>query len=59
LQNIKDFGQLPAMAQYKNKAIFELSEDEIREIGTRDNLELSKTEFDSLSNNILKVIEQY
>jgi cellulose biosynthesis protein BcsQ len=59
LESIKDYGQLPAMAQDKNKAIFELSEDEIREIGTRENLEQSKKEFDSLSNNILKIIEQY
>ncbi len=59
LANMKDYGQLSAMGQSKSKAIFELSEDEIREIGTRENLEQSKIEFNVLSDHILKIVEQY
>lgn len=59
LAHIKDYGQLPAMSQAQNKAIFELSEEEIREIGTKENLEKSKEEFNLLSDNILNIMREY
>jgi len=59
---IKDYGQLPPLAQIKNKAIFNLDPviDGFENVkGTQENLEQSKKEFTSLSENILNVLENY
>lgn len=59
---IKDYGQLPPLAQIKNKAIFNLdpSEDGFENVkGTKENLEQSKNEFINLSENILTILENY
>jgi chromosome partitioning protein len=59
---IKDYGQLPPLAQIKNKAIFNLDpvEDGFENVkGTLDNLALSKEEFNSLTANIIDVLEKY
>ena len=59
---IKDYGQLPPLAQIKNKAIFNLDpiKDKFENVkGTKENLELAKKEFDQLTKNILEIIEKY
>jgi len=59
---IKDYGQLSPLAQIKNKAIFNLdpSIDGFENVkGTQENLEQSKKEFNSLTENILKILEEY
>jgi len=59
---IKDYGQLSPLAQIKNKAIFNLnpSVDGFENVkGTQENLEQSKKEFNSLADNILKILEDY
>lgn len=59
---IKDFGQLPPLAQIKNKAIFNLDPviDGFENIkGTLENLEQSKEEFRGLSDKILKILAEY
>ncbi len=59
---IKDYGQLPPLAQIKNKAIFNLDPvvDGFENVkGTQENLEQSKNEFASLSENILNVLKSY
>jgi len=61
LQIIKDYGQLVPLSQAKNVAIFELNEEDIAEkqIGSKENLEQAKEEFDKLSDNILSVLSAY
>ncbi len=59
---IKDYGQLPPLAQIKNKAIFNLDPilDNFENVkGTKENLEQSKEEFEKLANNILEILNQY
>ncbi len=61
LINIKDFWQLPTDWQIKSKAIFELIpwEDFQGVKGTKENLELSKVQFEELFNNIESILEKY
>lgn len=61
LINIKDFGQLPTDRQIKNKAIFELIpwEDFQSVKWTKENLELSKEQFEELFKNIIDILEKY
>jgi chromosome partitioning protein len=59
---IKDYGQLPPLAQIKNKAVFNLDPvadgfDKVK--GTLENLEQSKEEFSLLASNILGILEKY
>lgn len=59
---IKDYGQLPPLAQVKNKAIFNLDPiiDGFENVkGTKENLEQSKEEFTILANNILEILLKY
>jgi len=59
---IKDYGQLPPLAQIANKAIFNLDPviDDFAGIkGTEENLEQSREEFLQFSKNILSVLEKY
>ncbi len=59
---IKDYGQLPPLAQIKNKAIFNLNpvSDGFENVqGTKENLEQSKKEFEILANNILEILNRY
>lgn len=61
LCNIKDFWQLPTNGQIKTKAIFELIAGEDFESAkwTKENLELSKKQFEELWNNILNLFHKY
>jgi len=59
---IKDYGQLPPLAQIKNKAIFNLDPviDGFENVkGTKENLEQSKKEFTALSQGILDILSNY
>jgi len=61
LMNIKDFWELPTDWQIKSKAIFELVpwEDFQNAQWTKDNLELSKEQFEELFVNIEGILEKY
>ena len=58
---IKDYGQLPPLAQIKNKAIFDLQPSDGFDSaqGTQENLEQSKKEFTKLTNKIIDILETY
>lgn len=58
---IQDYGRIPAKCQEIGSAIFDLDPSYINEIhqGTINNIEKSKTEFKELSENILKILENY
>lgn len=61
LVSIKDFWELPTDWQIKNKAIFELVpwKDFPNVDWTKENLELSKVQFEELANNIIEILEKY
>ncbi len=61
LHDIQDYGRLPALAHETGQAIFEIDpiKAEASQVGTRENIEKSKIEFDELSDNILSVLEKY
>lgn len=61
LINIKDFWQLSSDWQITSKAIFELIpwEDFKSVEWTRDNLEISKEQFEELYKNILEILNKY
>lgn len=45
---IQDYDQLSTLSQEKSKAIFELQESEISAIGTLENLQKSREEFEAI-----------
>ncbi|QQS65323.1 hypothetical protein IPO96_02095 [Candidatus Saccharibacteria bacterium] len=57
----QDYGRLPALAHETGQAIFEIDpiKAEASQVGTRENIEKSKIEFDELSDNILSVLGKY
>lgn len=61
LHNIQDYGRLPALSQETGQAIFDIDplKAEASQLGTRENIEKSITEFDELSDNILDIISRY
>ncbi len=61
LQNIQDYGRLPAMCQELGTAIFDVSPEQIadKQVGTIQNIEKSREEFDILSDNILSILGRY
>ncbi len=61
LHDIQDYGRLPALTHEYGCAIFDIdpAKAEAAQLGTRENIEKSKKEFDELSDNILKILEQY
>ncbi len=61
LQIIQDYGRIPAKCQELGVAIFDLNPAEIADHhqGTKENIEKSKEEFESLSNNLIKVLTNY
>jgi hypothetical protein len=58
---IQDYGRIPAKCQEIGVAIFDLDPKCIEEIhqGTKENIEKSKEEFKNLSENILKILNEY
>lgn len=61
LQIIQDYGQLPALSQEKLTAIFDIPPEDVAKlpIGSKENFEKSKTEFDALARNIIEVFGSY
>lgn len=61
LQEIQDYGRIPAKCQELATAIFDLDPKLIEEnqVGTKDNIEKSKEEFSNLSQAILKILASY
>lgn len=61
LQIIQDYGRIPAKCQEIGVAVFNLNPAQIAEHhqGTKENIEKSKEEFESLSDNILNILKNY
>jgi chromosome partitioning protein len=61
LQDIQDYGRIPAICQETGDAIFTISpaKFEANQIGTKANIEKAKEEFDELSDKILAILEKY
>jgi len=61
LQIVQDYGRIPAKCQELGTAIFNLNPGEIADhhVGTKENIDKSKEEFESLSQNILKILGSY
>ena len=61
LQIIQDYGRIPAKCQEIGSAIFDLDPNLIdaQQIGTKENIEKSKQEFESLSEKMLKTLSEY
>ena len=61
LVKIKDYWELPAESQIAGKAIFNLipGKDFPNVAWTKENYELSKKQFDDLTNKIIGILEQY
>lgn len=61
LHDIQDYGRIPALCQDYGKAIFDIdpAQLEVNQIGTKENIEKAKVEFNELSNNILDVLAKY
>ena len=61
LADLKDYWQLPAISHINSKPIFELIPwKDFKEVTwTKENLELSKVQFEELSNNLIEVLEKY
>ncbi|MDO8512618.1 MAG: AAA family ATPase [bacterium] len=61
LQTVQDYGRIPSKCQEIGTAIFNLDPAQVADHhqGTKENIEKSKEEFESLSSNILKIIHSY
>jgi chromosome partitioning protein len=61
LHYIQDYGRIPALCQESSDAIFSIDPNmvESNQVGTIENIEKAKVEFDELSNNILTILEKY
>ena len=61
LHDIQDYGRLPAITHENGIAIFDIdpAKAEATQLGTRDNIEKAKKEFNELSDNILEIISKY
>lgn len=61
LGNIQDYGLIPAKCQDISSAIFDLDPEiaSSLNLGTKENLEKAKKEFEELSENILNVLSKY
>lgn len=61
LQDIQDYGRIPAMCQETGDAIFTVDPDSVesRQIGTKENIVKAKEEFDILSDRILTILQKY
>jgi chromosome partitioning protein len=61
LQDIQDYGRIPALCQETSDAIFTIDPKKVEsnQIGTLENIEKAKEEFDKLSDNILRILTDY
>lgn len=58
---IQDYGKIPAKCQEIGSAIFDLDPSCVNDMheGTKENIEKSKEEFETLSKNIIRILENY
>lgn len=61
LQDIQDYGRLPAITHESGVAIFDIDPNkaEATQPGSRENIEKAKQEFDNLATSIIEVLEKY
>ena len=61
LQDIQDYGRLPALCHETGQAIFDIdpARAEASQLGTRENIEKSQREFNRLSDKVLAILEKY
>lgn len=61
LHDIQDYGRLPAFCHETAQAIYDIdpAKAEASQLGTRENVEKSKVEFDELPDRILAILERY
>jgi len=61
LQIIQDYGRIPAKCQELGVAIFDLDPNLVddQHVGTKENIEKSKEEFESLAKNVLGILREY
>lgn len=61
LQIIQDYGRLPAKCQELGSAIFDLDPNliDVGQIGTKENIEKSKEEFNALTKRIVEILGAY
>lgn len=61
LHDIQDYGRIPALCQEDGLAIYNVDPKklEAQQLGTRENIEKAKEEFNELSDRILEVIDKY
>lgn len=61
LQDIQDYGRLPAITHEKGVAIFDIDPNkaEATQPGSRENIEKAKQEFGALADNVLSILEKY
>jgi hypothetical protein len=59
LGSIQDYGQLATLSQEWQKAIFAVSEEEAKFIGTKENLQKAKEEFAQLYTEIVARLQKW
>lgn len=61
LHEIQDYGRIPALCQEHGVAIYNVDPKklEAQQLGTRENIETAKGQFGELSDNIIKVLQEY
>lgn len=61
LHDIQDYGRLPAITHETGSAIFDIdpTKAEATQLGTKENIEKAKIEFDELSDKILDILSRY
>ncbi len=61
LHEIQDYGRIPAICQETGDAIFTIdpARVEANQLGTRENIEKAKEEFNELADNILNILHKY
>ena len=61
LAEIKYYGRLPAKCQEEGVAIFDLDLSLIDDIqqGSKENIEVAKTQFNDLTDELIKILTEY
>ena len=61
LQDIQDYGRLPAITHEHGIAIFDIdpAAAEVTQLGTKENIEKSKQEFNALADSIIDILKRY
>ena len=61
LHDIQDYGRIPAICQETGDAIFTIDPNKVEasQLGTRENIEKAKEEFNELADRILSILDKY